>query len=50
MLLGGPMNGFTNTNSALIILNIITLPPFHRKLATLPETNLSTTEIQTALT
>jgi hypothetical protein len=39
MLVGDPMNGFTFTNSTLIILNIFTLSPFHRKLATLPETN-----------
>lgn len=50
MLVGDPMNGSTFTNSALIILNIFTLSPSHRKLATLPETNLSTTAMQTALT
>jgi hypothetical protein len=49
-MLGDPMNEFTFTNSALIILNIFTLSPSHRKLATLPETNLGTTAMQTALT
>jgi len=50
MLVGDPMNGFTFTNSALIILNNFTLSPFQLKLATPPETNLSTTAMQTVLT
>jgi hypothetical protein len=42
-LVGGSMSGFTYTNSALIVLKITTQSLFHRKLATLPEINLSDT-------